>query len=79
MDAIANERLVTVEALAEELSVPESWIYARTAKTSSARDRLPHYKLGKLLRFKLSEVLLWVEERHQAGNLYLSNPKSASI
>jgi len=40
----------TVDQLAERLQLKPSWIYQNIAK-------LPHYKLGNLVRFNSNEVL----------------------
>ena len=65
---IPNERyhdnLATVSQIAEFLQVPNSWIYARTRRRGN--DRIPHFKLGKYLRFSRCEVLEWVQ--FQRGN-----------
>jgi hypothetical protein len=42
--------LLTVNDLSALLKVPPSWIYQRTR--SHGKDRLPHLKLGKYLRFE---------------------------
>lgn len=42
--------LLTLDQLATELNVPRSWLYEH-GRT------LPHYRVGRLYRFNLSEVL----------------------
>ena len=42
--------LLTVHEVAEILKVPVSWVYEHTRKRGAAR--LPHFKLGKYLRFE---------------------------
>ena len=42
-------RLWSISDLATYLAVPKSWIYDRTQ--DGTRDRIPHYKMGKYLRF----------------------------
>jgi excisionase family DNA binding protein len=54
-----NEQLITISELAEELRVPRSFIYSRTRQKSS--DAIPVIRVGKYLRFRLSEVLEWLE------------------
>lgn len=52
-----DQPLLTVEELQEYLGVSRSWVYeARRSK------RLPHYKLGALLRFARSEIDRWLED-----------------
>ncbi len=48
------DNLLTAEELARRLNVPLSWIYDRTRK--SGPERIPHYKIGKYVRFSESEV-----------------------
>jgi excisionase family DNA binding protein len=49
-------RLLTVAELAEVLAVPSSWIYARTATGD-----IPHVCVGRYKRFRLGEVMRWLE------------------
>ncbi|MDZ4655877.1 MAG: helix-turn-helix domain-containing protein [Coriobacteriia bacterium] len=51
-----SRHLLTVEELASVLSVPKSWVYARTASGG-----IPHYRVGRYVRFRLGEVLSWLE------------------
>jgi len=48
----ANERLLTIEELAEALSVKPSWVMEK-----GARGEIPSYLVGRYRRFLLSEVL----------------------
>ena len=54
------EELATVSDVAAFLKVPISWVYERTRRRG--RDRIPHVKLGKYLRFSISEVKAWLEQ-----------------
>jgi excisionase family DNA binding protein len=45
--------------VAEFLRVPASWVYERTRR--HGRDRLPHVKIGKYLRFRLSDLEAYLE------------------
>jgi excisionase family DNA binding protein len=56
--------LATVTQIAELLQVPNSWVYERTRRRGF--ERIPHFKIGKYLRFSRSEVLDWVHQ--QRGN-----------
>ena len=49
------QKLLNVHELAERLNVPVSWIYDRTRCGST--DHIPHYKVGKYLRFAEEEVI----------------------
>jgi excisionase family DNA binding protein len=51
--------LITVNEVAAALRVPPSWVYERVRKRG--KDRMPHLKVGKYLRFRLSEVRIWVD------------------
>lgn len=56
-----NDKLLTVAELAEELSTPPSWIYSRTRQTGP--DAIPVIRVGKYCRFRLSDVLDWLERQ----------------
>ena len=49
------QRLLTVQELADVLNVPVTWIYDRTR--TGGTDRIPHYRVGKYLRFAEDEVV----------------------
>jgi excisionase family DNA binding protein len=59
---IADE-LLTVSEVATALKVPVSWVYERTRR--SGTDQMPHFKLGKYLRFRWSAVREWLENFKQ--------------
>ena len=52
-------KLLTVAEVASNLRVPVSWVYERTRR--SGTDQIPHFKLGKYLRFHWSAVQKWLE------------------
>jgi excisionase family DNA binding protein len=52
--------LLTVNEIAAALRVPASWVYERIRRRG--RERMPHLKLGKYLRFRLREVRTWIEQ-----------------
>jgi excisionase family DNA binding protein len=54
------DRLVTVQELSQVLAVPESWIYAHTA----AGD-IPMVRVGRYVRFRLADVLDWLQRDEQ--------------
>ena len=58
-----SEQLLKVEELAKELSVPPSWVYSRTRQTGP--DTIPIFRCGKYCRFRLSEVLKWLERKNK--------------
>jgi excisionase family DNA binding protein len=54
------EVLLTVHEVAEILKVPTSRVYERTRRRGV--ERLPHLKVGKYLRFRLSEIEQYLEK-----------------
>ena len=56
------DHLLDVKAAAELLSVPESWIYQHVR--ARAEEKLPHFKLGKYIRFSAKALTQWLEARH---------------
>ncbi len=60
-----NQKLVGIKTMAEKLDVPESWIYSRTRT-----GEIPHYKIGKYVKFDESEVMDWVRKQHNARPQY---------
>lgn len=59
-----EEELLTVQEVADLLKVPASWVYERTRRRGS--EKLPHLKLGKYLRFRLSDIYEYLEELRRA-------------
>ena len=51
-----GETIFDVKELAEYLKVDESWIYNK----SHLRE-IPHFKIGKYIRFKKSAIDKWIE------------------
>ncbi len=58
-EATLDAELLTVAGVARLLKVPISWVYERTRRRGA--DRLPHFKLGKYLRFSEREIIAWLE------------------
>jgi hypothetical protein len=58
----APERLLTAGALAEHLRVPESWV-----RTEERLRRIPGVRIGKYVRFRVSEVEQALAERKHPG------------
>ena len=56
-------KYLTVEELAGKLVVNQSWVYARTRR--KGKERIPHLKVGRYCRFRLPEVLAWLEEQQK--------------
>ena len=55
-----NDGLVGPAEVAQLLKVPVSWVYERTRRRGI--ERMPHFKLGKCLRFSKEEVLEWLHK-----------------
>ncbi len=49
------QELLNVDDVAALLRVPPSWVYEH-------KHSIPHVKLGKYLRFRLSEVEAWLAD-----------------
>ena len=58
-ETILDDDLLTVSEVARLLKVPISWVYERTRRRGI--DRLPHFKLGKYLRFSEREIVAWLQ------------------
>lgn len=52
-----NDRLLTASDLAEMLNVPESWVREHTRSGA-----IPHLELGRYKRYRLDDVLAWLDE-----------------
>ena len=60
-DMVSNESdvdLMDVAEIARVLHVPVSWVYQHTRE--SGKERIPHIKLGKYLRFEVAAVREWL-------------------
>jgi excisionase family DNA binding protein len=51
-----EEAFLTIREISEYLKVKPSTIY-----TMVAEKRIPHFKVGRLVRFKKSEIDVWME------------------
>jgi excisionase family DNA binding protein len=49
--------LVNIHQMASILGLPVSWLYRRTCE-----GKMPHYKLGKYVRFDPDEVMSFVKK-----------------
>jgi excisionase family DNA binding protein len=54
------ERLLSIDQLAAATNLPKSWLYSRAESGT-----IPHFKLGRYLRFKLSEIEPWLAAQHR--------------
>ena len=56
--------LLTVAELAEVLRTPVSWVYSRTREKGPRA--IPRVRVGKYIRFRLDDVLDWLNEVNEA-------------
>lgn len=56
-----NQNLIGIKALARKLDLPISWLYQRTRT-----NEIPHYKLGKYVKFNESEVMEWIRQQNES-------------
>jgi excisionase family DNA binding protein len=56
-----KQNLIGIEEMASKLDVPVSWIYSRTRTNC-----IPHYKVGKYVRFDESEIWEWLKQQNEA-------------
>lgn len=59
-----NCDLMDVAETARMLRVPVSWVYERTRRRG--KERIPHIKLGKYLRFEIASVREWLNGQRAA-------------
>lgn len=60
-DRALGEKLVDARYAALVLNLPLHWL---VQKQQRKRRGIPHYRVGKLLRFKLGELRGWMETEH---------------
>jgi excisionase family DNA binding protein len=60
--ACDHEKLLTAGAIAERLGIPESWV-----RTEERAGRIPGVRLGRYVRFKLSEIERALGKRKREG------------
>lgn len=58
----APERLLSAEEVAELLAVRKQWVYSK-----SQSGEIPHFKLGHYNRYRLTEVMKWLEAQREAA------------
>ena len=58
-ESLDAETLLTVHEVAAILKVPVSWVYERTRLRG--KERLPHLKMGKYIRFRTAEIEEYLE------------------
>jgi len=58
LQGVDHSELLTVTEVAKMLKVPVSWVYHHTRQR--AKDRIPHIRLGKYVRFQEADVRAWL-------------------
>ena len=58
--AKADDRLFTVQDVAQRLDVPVSWVYAQ-----AEAGVLPSFKVGRYVRFKPAEIAEYLEAQRR--------------
>lgn len=60
----------TVPTLSAYIQMPTTWIYDQVMF-----KKIPHYKVGRLLRFRRSEIEAWLAEKHRPAIAKLPAPR----
>ncbi len=68
--------LLSVEDMAELLKVPVSRVYEGTRKRGL--ERIPGFRLGKYWRFRMEDVLGWLE-RQRSGRAPKTEAREAGV
>lgn len=55
------EQLISIDELCQILKLKRSYVYLLTHQ-----KKIPHYKLGGQLRFKLSDIEQWIDKQFVA-------------
>ncbi|TWG82967.1 excisionase family DNA binding protein [Cupriavidus gilardii J11] len=64
MNQLLGEQLIDVRQAALMFNLPSYWL--SQAKERKAR-RIPHYRVGKLVRFKPAELEAWIVAQQASG------------
>lgn len=60
-----DQNFLTVDELADKLRVHRSWVYSKSREAGP--NAIPKVKVGKYLRFRLEDVIEWLESRQDRG------------
>jgi excisionase family DNA binding protein len=60
-----DKELLTISELADRLKVQKSWLYSRTRERGP--NSIPKVMVGKYLRFRLGDVIAWIEDKQHGG------------
>ena len=64
LNQVLGEQLIDVRQAALMFNLPSYWL--SQAKERKAR-RIPHYRVGKLVRFKPNELEAWIVAQQPSG------------
>jgi len=56
-----DQTLEGIKAMSKRLDVPVSWLYGKTRT-----GKIPHYKVGKYVKFDPTEVMDWIRKQNKA-------------
>ncbi|MFV0283739.1 MAG: DNA-binding protein [Castellaniella sp.] len=74
--SILNERLIDSQKASHCLNLPLHWL----THTKERRARgIPHYRVGKLLRFKLHELQAWMANQQGGTDNNLAEGDDAGL
>lgn len=59
-NTLIENKMMTVDQVAEKLQVPVSWVYDRTRKRKASKNPIPAHNVGKHLRFYEHEIEEWL-------------------
>ena len=59
---MSMEKLLDAKEMSEAYRLPVSWIYSK-----AQAGMLPHYRIGKYVRFRSSEIEAWLDRNHSSG------------
>ncbi len=63
-----GDELLDIAAVAKRLGIPKGTVYELTRHRSRIHgDPLPHFKVGRRLKFNWSKVVGWLDELEKAG------------
>src|SRR6202051_2066698 len=72
-----QDKLLTVEDLAEWLQKPLSWVYRHTTDSRPPAKRLPAVRLDRGLRFQRHEIQAWLNAHSTRQNAVQESRESA--
>ena len=55
-----EQNRIGIKEMARKLFLPVSWLYGKTRT-----GEIPHYKIGKYVRFDADQVMEWIRSQNQ--------------